>query len=912
MGMLRWGAHLLLLLLLAAATWTCAGAGVTSEYRRKLEATVDMPLDADVFRVPPGYNAPQQVHITLGDQTGTAMTVSWVTANELGSSTVRYGSSPEKLDRAAEGSHTRYDYFNYTSGFIHHCTLTGLTHATKYYYAMGFDHTVRTFSFTTPPKPAPDAPFNTLAHYEANGGDAVLFVGDLSYADNYPLHDNNRWDTWARFVERSVAYQPWIWTAGNHELDYAPELGETVPFKPFTHRYPTPYRAAGSTEPFWYSVKIASAHVIVLASYSAYGKYTPQWTWLQEELATRVDRKLTPWLIVLMHSPWYNSNNYHYMEGETMRVQFERWLVDAKVDVVLAGHVHSYERSRRFANIEYNIVNGKATPAANVDAPVYITIGDGGNIEGIANNFTVPQPAYSAFREASFGHATLEIKNRTHAHYAWHRNHDGAKAVADAVWLTNRYWMPINDDIRSSMAMEAACVLAVVVVVLAFLSPAARGGVTSTYRRSLQALPDMPIDADVFRPPPGFNAPEQVHITLGDQTGRAMTVSWVTPKLPDSNVVRYGLRADNLTHTANGTFRRYSFGRKYRSGFIHHATLTGLDYGTKYHYAVGSGDTASARSFSFTTPPKPGPDVPYKFGLIGDLGQTFHSNDTLSHYEACGGDAVLFIGDLSYADNHPGHDNNRWDTWARFVERSVAYQPWIWTTGNHELDFAPELGETTPFKPFTNRYPTPFGASGSTRPLWYSVRMASAHVIVLASYAAYGKYTPQWRWLEGELRRVDRAVTPWLIVCVHSPWYSSNGYHYMEGESMRVEFERWLVDAKADVVLAGHVHSYERTRRVSNVAYDIANGMATPVFNRSAPVYINIGDGGNIEGLADDFRWPQPDYSVFREASFGHATLQIVNRTHAFYEWHRNSDGVKVVADHAWFTNRYWTEKIPA
>ncbi|KAF2909021.1 hypothetical protein DAI22_12g225200 [Oryza sativa Japonica Group] len=455
MGMLRWGAHLLLLLL-AAATWTCAGAGagVTSEYRRKLEATVDMPLDADVFRVPPGYNAPQQ--------TGTAMTVSWVTANELGSNTVRYGSSPEKLDRAAEGSHTRYDYFNYTSGFIHHCTLTGLTHATKYYYAMGFDHTVRTFSFTTPPKPAPDAPFkfgligdlgqtfdsnSTLAHYEANGGDAVLFVGDLSYADNYPLHDNNRWDTWARFVERSVAYQPWIWTAGNHELDYAPELGETVPFKPFTHRYPTPYRAAGSTEPFWYSVKIASAHVIVLASYSAYGKYTPQWTWLQEELATRVDRKLTPWLIVLMHSPWYNSNNYHYMEGETMRVQFERWLVDAKVDVVLAGHVHSYERSRRFANIDYNIVNGKATPAANVDAPVYITIGDGGNIEGIANNFTVPQPAYSAFREASFGHATLEIKNRTHAHYAWHRNHDGAKAVADAVWLTNRYWMPTNDDV---------------------------------------------------------------------------------------------------------------------------------------------------------------------------------------------------------------------------------------------------------------------------------------------------------------------------------------------------------------------------------------------------------------------------------------------------------------------------------
>ena len=52
----------------------------------------------------------------------------------------------------------------------------------------------------------------------------MLFVGDISYADRYPNHDNNRWDTWGRFAERSTAYQPWIWTAGNHELDFAPEI----------------------------------------------------------------------------------------------------------------------------------------------------------------------------------------------------------------------------------------------------------------------------------------------------------------------------------------------------------------------------------------------------------------------------------------------------------------------------------------------------------------------------------------------------------------------------------------------------------------------------------------------------------------------------------------------------------------
>ncbi|KAH7661239.1 Acid phosphatase protein [Dioscorea alata] len=454
----------LLMILMACCWFACAANGFTGSYVRKEEKAKDMPLDADVFMLPPGYNAPNQVHITQGNIDGSAMIISWITNDEPGTNTVLYGTSNYNLSFQAEGRVNQYKFFNYTSGFIHHCTLKNLKFGTKYYYEVGIGHTRRKFWFNTPPKVGPDVPYTfgligdlgqsndsniTLTHYESNPakGQAVLFVGDLSYADTYN-HSNIRWDTWGRFVERSAAYQPWIWTAGNHEIDFAPELREIEPFKPYQNRYHVPYKASNSTAPFWYSIKRASAYIIVLSSYSAYGKYTPQYQWLEAEFKSgKIDRSETPWLIVLMHSPWYNSYNYHYMEGESMRVIYEPWFVKYKVDVVFAGHVHAYERSHRISNIAYNIVNGNCRAIADLSAPVYITIGDGGNLEGLATNMTEPQPKYTAFREASFGHAIFSIKNRTHAYFEWHRNDDGVAVIADSMWFYNRVWNGIDDSI---------------------------------------------------------------------------------------------------------------------------------------------------------------------------------------------------------------------------------------------------------------------------------------------------------------------------------------------------------------------------------------------------------------------------------------------------------------------------------
>ena len=58
-----------------------------------------------------------------------------------------------------------------------------------------------------------------------------------------------------------------------------------------------------------------------------------------------------------------------------MRDAYEQWLHEAGVDLVAAGHVHAYERSRPVFSLK---------PAEDGCAAVYVTVGDGGNIEEVA------------------------------------------------------------------------------------------------------------------------------------------------------------------------------------------------------------------------------------------------------------------------------------------------------------------------------------------------------------------------------------------------------------------------------------------------------------------------------------------------------------------------------------------------
>ena len=53
-----------------------------------------------------------------------------------------------------------------------------------------------------------------------------------------------------------------------------------------------------------------------------------------------------------------------------------------------------------------------------------------------------------------------------------------------------------------------------------------------------------------------------------------------------------------------------------------------MQYNVTYIYQLGEHN--STRTFSFTTPPKVGPDVPYTFGIIGEHDSTIITSSTLS------------------------------------------------------------------------------------------------------------------------------------------------------------------------------------------------------------------------------------------------------------------------------------------
>jgi len=447
--------------------------GFTSLYTRSGPAATLSETHERLLAKDKHENLPEQVHLALGG--AGEMTVSWVTPDPVKetSTKVSFWLKAQKSDlsdddivrindkkkdvQVAIGSNATYScgafYIlcpaGYKSGVVHHAVLKGLRPDTTYSYRIGDEKSSKQvkYSFKTAPVPGPNVRFTysivadlgqtsnsltTIEHMEASSAGLVMHIGDLSYADGY----QPRWDTYGRLIEPLASRVPWMTNSGNHEVEL--ELGPNSKDRQFL-AYNTRYHMPPLTDPAlppkelisegsnnnFYSFTHGSVRWIMLGSYVDFTATSTQYAWLKAELA-KIDRSETPWLFVGAHAPWYNTNSAHSMEyeGDGMRLAMEHLVYAAAADLLFFGHVHSYERT-------FPVNQMKRDDCG----PTYIVIGDGGNREGIAGPFLEPQPHWSAFREGSYGHGTVEVFNSTHAVWKWRRNQDGVAEVADELWL---------------------------------------------------------------------------------------------------------------------------------------------------------------------------------------------------------------------------------------------------------------------------------------------------------------------------------------------------------------------------------------------------------------------------------------------------------------------------------------------
>ncbi len=142
---------------------------------------------------------------------------------------------------------------------------------------------------------------------------------------------------------------------------------------------------------------------------------SPQHAWLQEDLAA-VDREATPWLVLAAHRPFYldstdDSNPDDPLSpseqngARVLRKHVEPLLLQHRVDLVLSGHHHSYQRTCKVAG------NACVAPASHLgagyQAPVHAVLGTAGR--RLSTNFETTVPSiFEAVHGSAYGAVVLE------------------------------------------------------------------------------------------------------------------------------------------------------------------------------------------------------------------------------------------------------------------------------------------------------------------------------------------------------------------------------------------------------------------------------------------------------------------------------------------------------------------------
>jgi hypothetical protein len=435
---------------------------------------------------------------------------------------------------------------------------------------------------------------------------------------------------------------------------------------------------------------------------------------------------------------------------------------------------------------------------------------------------------------------------------------------------------------------------------------------------------------------PEASYPLQLRLSLVGDSQTQMRVSW-TSNNSNPGIIQYGLAPDKLTLSApsttatithdemntilglppipplNAPFANIS-SRQLRCGYVcyrdnttlllwvdpgifHNAIVADLQPSTKYYYRVGEegGLMSDVYYFYSRSPPGSAETVTLLYLADGGIGGNGNqsagfaggaaNNDppqngadavwksVIADSTNAGDDLVLFNGDISYARGWSW----TWEVFFQMTSPFLRHIPSIISFGNHEMDYGkngfslgrgPDSGGEAGIAASRR-----FNALLPTTPE-AAVSLVTYGPVTLITLSSENDIATQASFLSSALASVKRDATPWVVVQVHRPLYSSSTVDEI-GDLMKLQFVPLFEKFSVDVVLAGHQHFYERMCAIRDG--DCGQG----------PVYIVDGSSGAEFSPTST---PFSKLTKYKDFSlWGYSRLNINRTTLTWTHYHTNS-----------------------
>jgi hypothetical protein len=288
--------------------------------------------------------APKNLHLTIAGNASSSVVVQWSTEDATHATEVRFGDSPDALDKTAHGFSFLYGVADHREHEVHLCGL--LPSHTYYYDAGGSMGRSAVHKFTTAPdgpsevtllvagdtRSHPDVLANLATAALAKGATAWLTTGDAVATGS----KQSQWDTLFEAAPDLFAELPGLWALGNHE-----DMAEN-----YFAQLALPDHGGADHIEEWYAITYGALRVITLNDFFATQDVVTgtERTFLDLTLAA-VDRTKTPFVATVHHTPMYTGSENHG-PNTPLRGSWAPLYDKYHVNAVFNGHVHSYESTK--------------------------------------------------------------------------------------------------------------------------------------------------------------------------------------------------------------------------------------------------------------------------------------------------------------------------------------------------------------------------------------------------------------------------------------------------------------------------------------------------------------------------------------------------------------------------------------